>query len=281
MFNAINLLGSMLQQRSAPSAGQRLGSAFGQGGPLGDLLSQFGGGAGGGAMGSLVSAFSGRGRDPDADQRQFMDVARQAASNPRQEIANNNPLAIGGLGALAGTLLGGGRGAVGGGLLAVLGSLAYSALQSGGQAASTPVSGASGGYGRPGATPAAMTEDDVQHTATLVLRSMIQAAKADGQIDAAEIERITGKINEGDPADAAEARAFELQQMGGPADLAGVVREVRSPVEAAEASGAALLAIEVDTPAEREYLARLAKELGLEPGTVAHLHTSLSVPLPG
>ena len=70
MFNAINLLGSILQQRSAPSAGQRLGAAFGQGGSLGGLLSQFGGGAGGGAMGSLMSALGGRGRDPDADQRQ-------------------------------------------------------------------------------------------------------------------------------------------------------------------------------------------------------------------
>lgn len=43
-------------------------------------------------------------------------------------VRGNYPLAIGGLGALAGALLGGGRGAVGGGVLAVLGSLAYSAL---------------------------------------------------------------------------------------------------------------------------------------------------------
>ena len=174
----------------------------------------------------------------------------------------------------------------------MLGSLAYSALQSGGgqtgaapmdgnQTGMAPPGGASGGYARPGAVPAPMTEADVQHTAMLVLRSMIQAAKADGQIDPAEIERITGKIGEGDPAGAAEARAFVLGQMGGPSDLAGLVREVRSPVEAAEAYGAALLAIEVDTPAEREYLARLAAELRLEPGTVAHLHASLGVPPPG
>ena len=190
-------------------------------------------------------------------------------------------MAVGGLGALAGTLLGGGRGAVGGGLLAVLGSLAYSALQSSGGGAATPAAaptGSTGGYARPGATPLAeMTQADVQRTSLLMLRSMIQAAKADGQIDAAEIERITGKIDE---EDAAEARAFVLEQMRGPPDVAGLVREVRSPVEAAQVYGAALIAIEVDTPAERDYLARLARELGLEPGTVAQLHTSFGVPVP-
>lgn len=278
MFNALNLLGSMLQQRAAPSAGQRVGTAFSQGGPLGGLLSQFGGSGGsGGALGGLMGALSSKGRDPDMDRQRFMETARQAVSNPGQEIKNNNPLAIGGLGALAGTLLGGGQGAVGGGLLAVLGSLAYSALQSGQSGGAAAPAGASGGYARPGPDEAPY---DAQHRATLVLRSMIQAAKADGQIDQAEIERITGKIGEGSPADAAEARAFVLQQMAGPPDMAGLVREVRSPVEAAEAYGAALLAIEVDTPAEREYLQRLARELGLQPGTVAHLHGSLGLPAP-
>lgn len=287
MFDATRLLGTLLQNRSTPSAGQRLGNAFGQGGGgLGGLLSQFGGGAGGGALGGLMGALSGKGRDPEADKQRFMDMARQAASSPGQELGRNNPLAVGGLGALAGTLLGGGRGAVGGGLLAVLGSLAYQALQSGGQgeqaqAAPPPGTGAVG-YARPGAGLAPeMTQEDVQRTALLVLRSMIQAAKADGQIDAAEIERITGKIDAGDTAEAAEARAFVLQQMRGPPDLAGLVREVRSPVEAAQAYGAALMAIEVDTPAERDYLARLARELGLAPEAVASLHASLGVSAPG
>ena len=289
MFDATRLLGTLLQNNSTPSAGQRIGNAFGQGGqggPLGSLLSQYGSGMGGGVLGGLMNALGGRGRDPEADKQKFMYLANQAVSSPREEIARNNPLAVGGLGALAGTLLGGGRGAVGGGLLAVLGSLAYSALQSGGGGTGVAASpgGAAGGYARPGAAPAAapataqpLTQADVQRTALLMLRSMIQAAKADGQIDAAEIERITGKIDE---EDAAEARAFVLEQMRGPPDVAGLVREVRSPVEAAQVYGAALIAIEVDTPAERDYLARLARELGLEPGTVAQLHTSFGVPAP-
>lgn len=285
MFDATRLLGTLLQNRSTPSAGQRLGTAFGQGGGGGlqGLLSQFGGGAGGGALGGLMNAVSGRGRDPEADKQRFMDMARQAASSPGQEIGRNNPLAVGGLGALAGTLLGGGRGAVGGGLLAVLGSLAYSALQSGGgaQAVAPPTGGAAGGYARPGAGAIPEpTQADVQRIALLVLRSMIQAAKADGQMDGAEIERIMSKIEEGDPAEVEQARAFVLEQMRGPSDLAGLVRDVQNPAEAAGVYGAALMAIEVDSPAERDYLARLARELRLEPATVAHLHASLGVPAP-
>ena len=108
----------------------------------------------------------------------------------------------------------------------------------------------------------------------------IAAAKADGQMDGAEIERIMSKIEEGDPADVEQARAFVLEQMRGPSDLAGLVRDVQNPAEAAGVYGAALMAIEVDSPAERDYLARLARELRLEPATVAHLHASLGVPAP-
>ncbi|MBC7800998.1 MAG: DUF533 domain-containing protein [Gemmatimonadaceae bacterium] len=125
-----------------------------------------------------------------------------------------------------------------------------------------------------------MTEADVQQSALLLLRSMIQAAKADGQVDGAEIERITSKIEAGDPSEAAEARAFVFDQMRGPPDLAGLVRDVRTPVEAAAVYGAALMAIEVDTAAEREYLAKLARDMGLDHATVARLHGSLGVAAP-
>ena len=118
----------------------------------------------------------------------------------------------------------------------------------------------------------------MERMARLVLRSMIQAAKADNQIDASEIERITGKISEADGTEAAEARSFVLQEMRGPADIDGLVREVRSPLEAAEVYAAALMAINVDSDAERDYLARLAQALALTPDTVAHLHQSLGLP---
>ena len=314
MFDATRLLGTLLQNRSTPSAASRLSAGLNGAGPgggtIGQLLSQFGGGSQGGGLSGLMSALTGSGRGSTGGDNgrgeRFAAMARQAVASPGQELQRNNPLAVGGLGALAGTLLAGGRGAVGGGLLAVIGSLAYSALQAGGQGApeaaspSTALPGAGpasttpwtapagtaapaagqGGYSKPQtAEPVPVTAAaDPQRAAMLVLRSMIQAAKADGQIDGQEIERITGKLDEG--ADAAEARGFVLDQMRGPADLDGLVRDVRTPQEAAEVYGAALMAIEVDTDAERDYLARLAAGLGLSQPTVAYLHHSLGLPIP-
>jgi len=289
MFKATSLLGGLLQQIATPSARDRIGSALGrmtqdggapQGSALDGLVSRFGGGGAGGVLGNLLGSLGGRGRDPQADRDYVMELGRRALASPRQEVANNNPLAMGGLGALAGTLLGGGRGAVGGGLLAVLGSLAWSAIQaSRHQATAAPEApagppGASGGYGLPVMPD---SEAEVERLARLVLQAMIQAAKADGMIDAAEIERITGRIGEGDAAEADEARGFVLEQMRGPADVAGLAREVRSPVEAAEVYAAALMAIAVDTDAERAFLAELALATGLRPETVAELHSAMGV----
>lgn len=283
MFDATKLLGTLLEHRSAPSAGNRLGNALGQGGlggggggMLGQLLSRVGGGgagpmAGSGGLGSLLGSLTGGaggGRPGAAGMLGGLaDMARQAAAQPGQELGRNNPVAVGGLGALAGTLLGGGRGAVGGGLLAVLGSLAYSALQAnqGGGAAALP------------ANAAPETPEEVNHAATLALRAMIQAAKADGKLDAREIERITGKLHEAGEDHA--ARDFVLREMSGPLDVEGLARQARNPKEAAEVYAASLMAIEVDTQEERDYLARLAGALGLSQPTVAYIHQSLGVPV--
>ncbi len=57
----------------------------------------------------------------------------------RERVQRGDPAAIGGLGALAGLVLGGRGGALGGGALALLGSLAYSALKkAGGEAGPVP-----------------------------------------------------------------------------------------------------------------------------------------------
>jgi uncharacterized membrane protein YebE (DUF533 family) len=285
MFDATKLLGTLLEHRSAPSAGNRLGNAMGQGGlgggggMLGQLLSRVGGGGGAGAMGAgglggllgtLTGGGAGGGGRPGAAGMLggLADMARQAAAQPGQELGRNNPVAVGGLGALAGTLLGGGRGAVGGGLLAVLGSLAYSALQAnqgGAGAAAVP------------ANAAPETPEEVNHAATLALRAMIQAAKADGKLDAREIERITGKLHEA--GEDHEARDFVLREMSGPLDVEGLAQQARNPKETAEVYAASLMAIEVDTQEEREYLARLAGALGLSQPTVAYIHQSLGVPV--
>lgn len=325
MFDALKLLGSVVQSRSTPSGSNRLNAALqqtGGAGPLQQVLSQLGasggragGGGLGGGLGGLLGGLMGQGSGGQAGMPgaapgqggiggilgRLATEAQRAmnSSSPHQEVARNNPAALGGLGALAGGLLGGGRGAVGGGLLAVLGSLAYAAMQGqsqapgggagvgvpgGGQGAgplgAAPLGAAPVGAGPVGAAPAVMAGLDdpasVQRKAVLVLRSMIHAAKADGQIDAREMERIFGRLDAS--GEDREARDFVLDEMRGPADPDAIARGVTSPLEAAEVYAAALMAIEADTPAERDYLTRLAGALRLQPQVVARIHGTLGVP---
>ena len=303
MFDAMKLLGSVIESRSTPSGSNRLNAALrqtGGGGPLQQVLSQLGGRSGGGLGGVLGGLMGqgagGRGGMPGATAGQsgigailggLAGEARRVmnSSSPQQEVMRNNPAAIGGLGALAGGLLGGGRGAVGGGLLAVLGSLAYAAMQ---DQARAPGSGGGGvtpgdgqGFARAvGAAPGVMAGQDdpasIQRKAVLVLRSMIHAAKADGQIDAREMDRILGRLDAS--GEDREARDFVLTEMRGPADPDAIARGATSPLEAAEVYAAALMAIEADTPAERDYLACLAASLRLPQQAVARIHGTLGVP---
>jgi uncharacterized membrane protein YebE (DUF533 family) len=195
--------------------------------------------------------------------------------------SGNPPPASGGLGALSRALLGGGsgttRGASGAGAMTLLGSLAMEALQglnraSTGGAPTDTLSNLPLGLRTP--TNAA-EEHELDAKAQVILKAMINAAKADGQIDVAEQQRIMGKLEEvGVDAEALEWVRAEMRQ---PLDLAGLLREVSTPQVAAEVYAASLLAIEVDTPAERRYLHQLAQGLGLDEGAVQRLHLTLGV----
>ncbi|MDX6748647.1 tellurite resistance TerB family protein [Geminicoccaceae bacterium 1502E] len=268
MFDAKRLLGAMMEARSGSSAGSRLDKAAGSGG-LGDAAAalgrMFGGGqqasgsAGGlgGALGSLAG------------------MARSALDDPKGQLQAGNPVATGGLGALAGGLLGGRGGALGGGLLAVLGTIAYSAMQKAGHE-SEAREAIEQDAKRPGASALPIDEEQASATATLLIRAMVSAAKADGQIDGAEMQRILGHLDEAgvDP----EERNFVLEEMRRPVDIEGLAAQARSPALAAELYAASLLAIEVDTEAERAYLQRLARTTGLAPDVVSQIHRHLDVP---
>jgi uncharacterized membrane protein YebE (DUF533 family) len=264
MIDAVKLLGSLLQQGAAPAAQDRLQTAVqrGTGGPL----DHAGGGGGGGLsemLGGLFNQGAG-GRGFGEMLGSVTDLAKRAAQAPVEETKANNPAALGGLGAIAGALLGGGRGAVGGGVLAVLGSLAYAALQNQGAAEPAKASAALPGYDTP---------DRLQHKAMVLLRAMIQAAKADGQIDGEEMQRIMGRLAEAGEDD--DARHMVLQEMSRPVDIAGLAAEARDAQEAAEIYAASLMAITVDSQAERDYLARLATALRLPPDAATHIQARL------
>ena len=259
-------IGGMVQQALTQFAGNRSGGAgTGVGGGLGALLNQFTGSSGARSAGGNGNPASGGFMD------QVGDLARRAVEAPGAELRNNNPAAVGGAGALAGALLGGGRGAVGGGLLAVLGSLAYAAYHK--QEASAAATASPWGQGAKPVLQAYTDPAEVQRKATLVLRAMIQATKADGQLDDAERDRLTRHL--ADSGDDAEARAFMEAEMAKPLDVAGLAAQARSPEEGAEIYAASLMAVTVDTQAERDYLAQLAEALRLPPDVVSHVQSSL------
>lgn len=79
---------------------------------------------------------------------------------------------------------------------------------------------------------------------------MLNAAKADGHIDEAEIKRIFGKLQEKGVDE--ETRAYVISEIRRPMDLDGIVTAAKGrPDLGARLYAASLLAIKVDTPGEK------------------------------
>ena len=157
----------------------------------------------------------------------------------------------------------------GGGLLALLGAMAFQALKTrAGQPARVPL-----GLAMP------QTEEEraeLDRNSELVLKAMINAAKADGRIDEEEIRRILGKVKEGGAGE--EAREFLEAEMRKPMQTEKLIAAARDKPElAAQLYGASLLAIEVDTQAEKEYLENLAAALGLDPQVIQRIHQAVGL----
>jgi uncharacterized membrane protein YebE (DUF533 family) len=267
MANFSEILGALLHSDPSPSTLGRLQQALGAGEPaaqgglegllkgtgLDEVLSGLlGGGQGGGGIGSWLSG--------------ALEEAGQAAGGKEN-------LALGGLGALLGSVLGGGtgsiKGAVGGGALAMLGALAYNALK-GTQQESREVPL---GLREPAN---AAEKDQLEGQAGLILKAMINAAKADGQIDQNEIQRIIGRL--GDAGMDQKTQNFVISEMNKPMDTEELVAAAKgNPQLAAQLYAASLLAIEVDTPGERAYLENLASSLGLAPQAVVNLENTVGL----
>jgi uncharacterized membrane protein YebE (DUF533 family) len=188
-------------------------------------------------------------------------------------------------GGLAGLLLGSGGGRMGGSImrlggLALIGTLAYKAFRSwqAGQQPATAQQATDSQQGDALALPPSGTpfnpsgEGEQQSLGRSLLRAMIAAAKADGRVEAAEQASIFAEMDKLDLN--AEDKAFVIDELRGPLDVDTVAKGARSPEEAAQLYTASLLAIDVDNPAERGYLALLAARLNLDPKLVEHLHAT-------
>lgn len=296
MFNAKSLLDALV------SAGTQAGQPGGQGqtGSLGQILGglatkvQQGGGLGGlaGMAGQILTqASQGVGdaaRQTGVQQkagdvmgqvtggRSAQDVLAQAKAmfdkNPAMATA-----VLGGLGALVfgsstGRAVVGSAAKLGG--MALIGGLAYKAYQNYQSGKPMLDIGSS-----PELLPAPRgtgfeAEAATEATALLFIRAMIAAAAADGAIDAEERTTILGGLREAGFDQ--EANEWLEQEMVSPASIETLVAGAESPELAAQIYTAARIAINPDTAGEKNFLAGLSAELGLDAELVANIDAAAS-----
>jgi uncharacterized membrane protein YebE (DUF533 family) len=117
-------------------------------------------------------------------------------------------------------------------------------------------------------------EAATEATALLFIRAMIAAAAADGAIDAEERTTILGGLREAGFDQ--EANEWLEQEMASPASIETLVAGAESPELAAQIYTAARIAINPDTAGEKNFLAGLSAELGLDAELVANIDAAAS-----
>ncbi len=126
--------------------------------------------------------------------------------------------------------------------------------------------------GRQGDSP---PQSEDENGAILLLRAMISSANADGTIDQDERRNIMKKLDSLDLS--REEREFIDNELASPCDLETVVGQVKSKDIAKQVYAVSLMAIEVDTDAERNYLKSLADRLKLNQDECHLIHRELGV----
>ena len=115
--------------------------------------------------------------------------------------------------------------------------------------------------------------DEADDHATLLVRAMVNAAKADGQVDQEEIDNIVGRLGDVDD----DEKVFLRAELQTPLDLAGYLRSV--PEELSEEVYAfSLMGMRLDTQQEAQYLGQVAQGLNLDARTANAIHDKLGVP---
>lgn len=276
-MNTIDILGSLMKANMGASSG-RLESTFGNnsfGAPAGSPGAAPGGGSSGAifdVLGKLAGSMLGGGN-----------------SAPAPGTGSGGFSSADILSSLGKMVLGGsnntGMGSAGAGANSVFGALAAQALvlakgmmtgtQSVGGSQSIDIDDATAVIAGLRKPVNAREEQQVRDVATLTVRAMINAAKADGRIDKQETERLVGKLQEDGISD--EEQRFVMEEMRKPMDTDAIVQAVPNEQVAAQIYTASLMAINVDTDAEKRYMQELASKLGLSRQVVAYLHQAVGL----
>lgn len=222
--------------------------------------------------------------DPTSLLNQFLGAdSSKTLAKGKSFISQNSAGLAGGaaIGGLGGYLLGSKKGrkvakkAATYGGMALLAGLAYKAYKNHQQgkspAAAAPVSQQD--IMHPDASFEIHNQPDPGSFSATLISAMIAAAKADGHIDATEQQAIFNKIGELDFDN--DTKAFLFDQLNNPASIDNLVAAATTQEQAMEIYVASLMAIDVDTAAEKAYLAMLAARLKLEDDLVAQIHSTI------
>ena len=117
-----------------------------------------------------------------------------------------------------------------------------------------------------------LTEAD----AALLIRTMANAAKADGEVSQDEVDSIMGELGDA----SREEQEYLRRELASPLiDVKALSASIPNELSA-EAYMVSLAAIRVDTDAESSYLAALADQLDLDGSVINAIHEDLGMPLP-
>lgn len=261
-----NLLGSALssggnqQTQGGGGLGDILGSLIGgsakstSGGGMADLLGGLLGGQqtqSGGGMGDLLGSLLGGGQQQQQQQA---------------------PSTTGGMGDLLGSLLGSGsQNSSGLGGAGGLGGLLGGALTKYAQSQNKDVANPS--HDSCDHLPIGVDQKEASDHASIIIKAMINAAKSDGHIDKAEQEKVIGKLGDISQAEADFVRA----EFNAPLDVNEFMQSIPRGMEE-QVYAVSLMAIDLDTNKEANYLAQLTKGLRIDHSMANNIHEQLGAP---
>lgn len=185
----------------------------------------------------------------------------------------------GGLGGLLGGLTGGQQSGSAGGLGDLIGGLAGKAGGGGLGGILDSLGGGSQGGGIGGMLNDALqgnnvsANDDEEAKAELLLKAMLNAAKSDGVIDDEEKRKITEHLGDVSP----EEAEFVRRELESPLDVDGLINSVPRGMEQ-QVYFMSLLAIDLDSNQEAQYLDSLANGLNISQDVCNQIHEQLGAP---
>lgn len=122
--------------------------------------------------------------------------------------------------------------------------------------------------------PQGVSQSEASSQAEVLLKAMINAAKSDGRFDAKEEQAILGKLGNVTQ----EEIDYIRTELAKPLDVEAFARSIPRGLEQ-QAYSMSLMAIDLDSQAEAQYLDQLAKAIGISQEISNQIHQQMGVPI--